>query len=142
MYIFHENQLKEEMLASYPLVELLYSGQLSLEEYSLRLDEMLAGGYKQIIVRNEMGELIAMCGYWIGTKLWCGKYVEMDNLIVKPEYRGSGLAVELFQRIEEIGKKAGCAKALLDTYVENFPSHNLYFKQKFFIRGYHFMKNI
>jgi GNAT superfamily N-acetyltransferase len=28
---------------------------------------------------------------WFGIKLWCGKYLEIDNFIVHPEHRKKGI---------------------------------------------------
>jgi hypothetical protein len=42
--------------------------------------------YKQLAVfENEI--CIAVTGFWTGTKLWSGKYIEIDNFIVHPEHR-------------------------------------------------------
>jgi hypothetical protein len=47
---------------------------------------MVPHNYKQLAVfENEI--CIAVTGFWTGTKLWSGKYIEIDNFIVHPEHR-------------------------------------------------------
>jgi ribosomal protein S18 acetylase RimI-like enzyme len=51
---------------------------------------MVPHNYKQIAVFE--GDV---CGVfldlWFGIKLWCGKYLEIDNFIVHPEHRKKGI---------------------------------------------------
>jgi hypothetical protein len=45
---------------------------------------MVPHNYKQIAVLK--GMFVSVC-LWFGIKLWCGKYLEIDNFIVHPEHR-------------------------------------------------------
>jgi hypothetical protein len=78
---------KEEMLAQFDIMQHLYTN-FSLEKYESYLDEMVPHNYKQIAVLK--GCLCGLSGLWFGIKLWCGKYLEIDNFIVHPEHRKKG----------------------------------------------------
>jgi aminopeptidase C len=65
------------MLAQYPVMQYLYT---NLEKYNTYLDDMIPNNYKQIAVLKVMYVLDSPL--WSGTKLWSGKYLEIDNFIV------------------------------------------------------------
>jgi hypothetical protein len=67
-----------------------------LEDYSRDLDEMLPNNrYGQIAVFEDE-ECLGLTGFWIGTKLWCGKYLEIDNLVVSTNHRSKGAGKLMF----------------------------------------------
>jgi GNAT superfamily N-acetyltransferase len=86
------------------------------------------------------GRLVGLTGIWHGTKLWCGDYMEVDNLVVHPDYRGKGIASSLMERVNALAKEAGCNIEVLDSYTTNYPSHRLYQSKGFEIWGFHFIK--
>jgi ribosomal protein S18 acetylase RimI-like enzyme len=65
---------------------------------------MVPHNYKQLAVfENEI--CIAVTGFWTGTKLWSGKYIEIDNFIVHPEHRSKGLGKMMTDYIDVKAKK-------------------------------------
>ena len=78
----------EEMLPFLSVVKELYPN-LTAEYYEELLERMIPHNYHQIGV-SKNNECIAISGYWIGRKLWCGLYLELDNVVVKASERGSG----------------------------------------------------
>jgi hypothetical protein len=71
------------MLKNIELIRFLYPD--FRRKYESYLKEMVPN-YKQLAVfENEI--CIAVTGFWTGTKLWSGKYIEIDNFIVHPEHR-------------------------------------------------------
>lgn len=86
------------------------------------------------------GELAAVASAWIATKIWCGRYLEIDNIVVDPARRSSGLGSALIRHLEEIAREKDCNIAVLDSYTSNHPSHRLYHRLGFEIWGFHFIK--
>ena len=86
--------------------------------------------------------LVGLAGGWVATKVWCGLYLEIDNLVIDPEYRSSGIGTILMNALEERGKELGCNILVLDSYVSNSPSHRLYHRLGYEIRGFHFVKEL
>jgi GNAT superfamily N-acetyltransferase len=84
--------------------------------------------------------LAGVCGAWIATKIWCGRYLEIDNLVIDPELRSFGIGSQLIGRLEELAREAGCQVMVLDSYTSNHPSHRLYHRLGFEIWGFHFVK--
>ena len=130
----------EDMLAHYGIVtQMPYS--FDSATYAAYLEEMIPMGYRQMIVQ-EQGECIALAGYWINTKLYCGRYAELDNVIVTANHRDRGVGRLLCQQIEAEAIRQGCKTVLLDAYVENSKAHRFYFREGYIIRGYHFLKKL
>lgn len=88
------------------------------------------------------GRLAGLCGVWIATKIWCGRYLEIDNLVVDPELRDSGVGTALMKHIEQLGRERDCKILVLDCYTTNHASHRLYHRLGFNIWGFHFIKPI
>ena len=86
--------------------------------------------------------LIGIAGAWVATKVWCGLYLEVDNLVIDPEHRSSGAGTLLLNALEGRAKELGCNILVLDSYVSNSPSHRLYHRLGYEIRGFHFVKEL
>jgi len=86
--------------------------------------------------------LIGLAGVWIGTKLWCGRYLEVDNFVVHPDHRGQGVGSRLMGRLEELAREADCDMVALDTYTSLHDAHRLYHRLGYAILGYHFVKKL
>ena len=140
-----EQQIKElrspdEMQVAYPLILQLNPG-LTAEAYMTMLREMIPNSYRMVGI-FEGEACIAASGFWINTKLFSGRYIEIDNFVVDPQYRNRQVGKQLLDWILEEGKRNKCNIAVLDAYTENDKAHKFYFREGFFIRGYHFYKDL
>ena len=132
-----ELKTKEEMLKCFDILREVYE-TITLEEYDRELDDMLPHNYGQVVVMD--GETIAgLTGYWIGSKLWCGKYLELDNVVVAEAYRSKGVGKLLFDFMEKRAKDENCTMLSLDSYTSNFKAHKFFYGQGFVPRGFHFI---
>lgn len=128
---------KEEMLKNYTILTEVYPN-LTMEEYSNELDIMLPHNYSQVGLFE--GEFCAgLTGIWIGSKLWCGKYMELDNVVVSKDFRRLGIGSQLFEFCKKKAEEEGCTMLALDTYVDNVESHKFFRAEGFEPRGYHFI---
>ena len=114
---------KQEMLAQFEVMQHLYT-KFTLEKYDSYLTEMIPHNYKQVAV-FEQDVCIGISGLWSGTKLWSGKYLEIDNFIVHPDHRKKG---------------TGCTMIVLDAFTGNFAAHRFYYNQGYAPKGFHFLK--
>lgn len=133
-------QTKEELLESWEMVNGLYP-DLELDEYRNNLNEMIEKDYRQILI-SDGDKKIGLTGYWLGYKLWCGKYLEMDNVFVAEEYRGKGVAQLLSNEAYKIASEKECKMMCLDAYTENLPALKFYVKEGFVPRGFHYIKHL
>ncbi len=133
-----ELQTIDEMLNQLSVVQHLYP-ELTLEKYETMLRDMLPNNYGQAAVFD--GDVcIGISGYWLGTKLWCGKYLELDNVVVHPDHRSKGAGKVLSDYLQKKAEEIGCTILVLDAYTNNFGAHRFYYNQGFGPKGFHFVK--
>ncbi len=128
----------DEMIQYMSVLQDLYP---SLEETSYRkeLEFMLQHNYGQVAVFD--GETcVGISGYWIGNKLWCGKYLEMDNMNVLPEYRSKGAGKLIADYLNQKAIDEECSMVALDSYTTNYKAHRFFYNQGFAPKGFHFIK--
>ncbi len=129
---------KEEMLKNLGIIQEVYP-DISLEQYGNMLDEMLPHNYGQIGAFID-DVCVGISGYWIYTKIWSGKCLEMDNVVVSEAHRSKGIGKMLEEYLEIKAKDNNCNMMALDAYVDNFKVHKFYVNQGYHARGYHFIK--
>ena len=137
MLVVRELIDKEEMLKNLPVLQDLYPS-LTLSEYSSELDVMLPHNYGQVGVFE--GDIcLGLSGFWIGTKLWCGKYLELDNIVVSKTQRSQGIGKLLFDFLHKKALENDCTMLSLDSYTTNFNAHKFFYKEGFAPKGFHFI---
>jgi GNAT superfamily N-acetyltransferase len=130
----------QEMLSQIETIKFLYPN-MTIERYEGFLSDMIPKNYKQVAVFD--GETcVGLTGFWFGTKLWTGKYLEIDNFIVHPDYRKNGIGKLLTNFIHEKAKELNCTCIVLDAFTGNFVAHKFYYNQGYVPRGFHFIKTI
>jgi GNAT superfamily N-acetyltransferase len=128
----------EEMLENIEVMRFLYPA-FTVEKYESYLVEMIPHNYKQVaIFENEV--CVAVSGFWSGTKLWSGKYIEIDNFIVHPDHRSKGLGKMMTDYVDVLAKETGCTMIVLDAFTGNFTAHRFYYNQGYVPKGFHFLK--
>lgn len=138
MITLKELSTKNEMLQQLPLIQQLYP-EFTEQIYGDLLDEMLPNNYKQLVAfENETP--VGLSGFWVGTKLWCGKYLELDNVIVHSNHRSKGVGKVLTEHLNQKAIDLGCKVVALDAYTNNFVAHKFYFNHGFVPKGFHFVK--
>lgn len=130
----------EEMLPFYGLITQLQP-ELTLAQYQKNLKHMIEHKYRMVVL-YELNEVVAVSGIWVASKLYCGKYIEMDNVVVDEKHRGKGLGKTLVDIVVQIGRDEGCLVAMLDAYLENKGAHVFYEREGFVKKGFHFIRKI
>ncbi|NDK54937.1 GNAT family N-acetyltransferase [Pontibacter fetidus] len=129
-----------EMLAQHALIQQL-NPTMSLARYEELLLQMLPNGYRMAAVFTG-DACVGLSGFWIGTKLYSGKYLEIDNFVVDSNYRSQRLGKQLSDWLHTIAEQEGCETIMLDAYATNAAAHKFYFREGFHIKGYHFYKTL
>lgn len=83
--------------------------------------------------------MIGISGFWVGTKLWCGKYLELDNVFTSTKHRSKGVGDLIFTYLEKKALELNCTMLALDSYTDNFKAHKFFFKKGYIPRGFHFI---
>ena len=143
--IFKVAVKSSEMLISLPLLVKHYQ-DFNKKKFLNEIGEMIdISNYKMLLVYNKDNEklnLVGVCGFWLARMFYCGKYLQLSNLIVEESLRGSGVGKKIIKYLENFAKQNNCQKIVLDSYTENKKSHSLYYSEGFYIRGFHFMKDV
>jgi GNAT superfamily N-acetyltransferase len=138
-------QLKEfttsaEMLSEFKMIQFLYP-KMEIETYENYLNDMLSHNYKQLAV-FENDTCVGITGFWFGTKLWTGKYLEIDNFVTHPSHRRKGIAKLMTDYVSAKAHELKCTCIVLDAFTGNFEAHRFYYNQGYAPRGFHFIKTI
>ena len=106
-----------------------------------RLAEMFAQNYKCVGVFD--GDvLIGLSGLWILTKYYVGRHIEPDNVIIHPEYRGTGVGELLMQWIHDYAVAQGCTASELNCYTSNHAAQKFWANQGYKLLGFHYQKKL
>jgi GNAT superfamily N-acetyltransferase len=107
-----------------------------------RLRQMLQSDTYQSfgLFNNEI--LIGLIGCWTTIRIYSGKQIELDNVIIDNKIQSKGYGKLFLNYVEDWAIKNNYKTIELNTYVENARSHKFYFNQGFSILGFHFQKKI
>lgn len=86
--------------------------------------------------------LIGISSGWTTVRIYCGKQIELDNVIIDSKIQSKGYGKYFMNAIEEWCKKNDYLSIGLNTYVQNSRSHKFYFNEEFKILGFHFEKKL
>lgn len=131
---------KEEMMPQWPLLRQLNPDvtEAWLDEV---LDDMLAHGYRMVAVLDGT-TVVGVSGIWTSTKIYSGKYLEMDNVVVAASHRSKGIGSLMTEYIIALALREGCRTMMLDAYMSNHKAHLFYERVGFERKGYHFVKDL
>ena len=131
----------EAMMQAFPLTNQLYP-KMDIGTYRANIIEMAAMNKFRMIGAFYEGKLVGVSGYWVLRMLYCGRYLQVSNFVVDADKRSLGIGSKILQHLEKIARELDCQKFVLDSYTENKKSHPLYFGEGFYVRGFHFMKDL
>jgi ribosomal protein S18 acetylase RimI-like enzyme len=130
----------DRMLEQYALIQQLNPAMTS-EQYARLLKQMLPNGYRMAGIFEE-NKCVGLSGFWINTKLYSGKYLEIDNFVIDARYRSLELGKRLTNWMQQVAESEGCQTIMLDAYTSNNGAHKFYFREGFHIKSYHFFKSL
>jgi GNAT superfamily N-acetyltransferase len=90
----------------------------------------------------QSGRPVAISNGWITVRIYSGKQLEVDNVIVDPDLRSQGIGKFFFTHIQDWALQNGCKTIELNTFVQNSKSHKFYFNEGYAILGFHFQKKL
>lgn len=107
------------------------------EEFLIRVKRQAeTAGYKLACLVDE--EVKAAAGFRISECLGWGKFLYVDDLVVKSGERSRGYGGALFDWLVEYARAEGCDEFHLDSRVQRFAAHRFYLNQRMFIECHHF----
>lgn len=129
---------RESLDSIVPLLVLL-NPETALDVIVQRLEE-IRGSIYQCVGVYDGALLIAISGIWILNKIYAGRHIEPDNVIVHPDYRGKGVGGILMNWIHEYAIGLNCLTSELNAKVSNEAGKRFRERLGYQVVGYHFIK--
>lgn len=128
----------EEIPDIFPLMQ-LNNPKLTRALFTKRLKDMIPYGYHAVGAYD--GErMVGVSGFWLRSRFWCGRQLDIDNFFVHPEYRSHGIGKKLVAWLEKRAIAEKCDLIVLDTYADYFLAQRFYHREGFIATGSHFTK--
>jgi diamine N-acetyltransferase len=129
----------EEITSILPFLDALNNNKLSEEVLRQRLSEMCLNNYLCVgMYRDET--LIGITGMWVLYKHYTGKHIELDNVMILPEYRNQKAGGILMKWVHDYAREQGCIATELNCYVQNHKGVRFWVQQGYRILGFHMQK--
>ena len=125
--------LKKDLPAVLKLIKELADYENALEEVTITLDDLERDGFAShpwywFLVAENKNELIGLSFYWIRYSTWKGKFLFLEDFIIKEKYRRSGIGSKLFEETIKISKKLNLNGMIWQVLDWNMPAINFYKK--------------
>ena len=102
--------IKEDLPAVLWLIKELADFEKSLDEVTITLEDLENDGFGDrpwfwFLVAEENNEIVGLSFYWIRYSTWKGKFLFLEDFVIKKEYRRSGIGSKLFEETIKICKR-------------------------------------
>ncbi|MDH5327167.1 MAG: GNAT family N-acetyltransferase [Gammaproteobacteria bacterium] len=133
-------QTENELGACYETMRSLRT-EVSRQEFMRLVPEMMQHGYRLAYIEAEK-QVVCVAGFRIGLNLALGKHLYVDDLATLETHRSKGHGETMLKWLENYAREQQCRVFHLDSGVQRFRAHKLYFKQDMHIFSYHFAKQL
>ena len=104
--------VKEDLPSVLELIKELADYENSLEEVIVSLEDLENDGFGDhpwywFLIAEKDEEIIGLSFYWIRYSTWKGKFLFLEDFVIKGEYRRQGVGSKLFEETINICKKQG-----------------------------------
>ncbi len=127
-----------EISRIFPLMQ-MNNPSLTKRQFTQQLKEMLPCGY-QAVAAFDGEKMVGISGFWLRSRFWCGRQLDIDNFFVHPDYRSSGIGKQLVHWLEARAVSEQCELIVLDTYADYFLAQRFYHREGFVATGVHMTK--
>jgi GNAT superfamily N-acetyltransferase len=134
---------RDDEIASTREVMLQLRPHIAPEEYVRRVRRMIdAERYRIAAAIDANGVVRSVAGYRIFEMLYCAKLMSIDDLVTDDRTRSSGYGKELLEWLKNEARTEGCRQIHLDSNVVREAAHRFYFRERFSVRGFHFVTDL
>lgn len=110
------------LFKEFALFEKLPEKMTNSVEQMLREKEYLTG----FVAVNDADEILGYATYFFGYYTWIGKSLYMDDLYVRPDFRGAGVGTKLINEVIAFAKAESCKKLRWQVSEWNQPAIDFY----------------
>ena len=125
--------LKEDLPKVLELINELADYEKALEEVTITLDDLENDGfgetsYYSFLVAEHNETIIGLSFYFIRYSTWKGKFLYLEDFIIKEEYRNRGIGSLLFEATIDVCKKQDLNGMIWQVLDWNIPAIKFYKK--------------
>ncbi|MDC0720439.1 GNAT family N-acetyltransferase [Nannocystis sp. bb15-2] len=131
----------DELRACYATMASLRPDLRDAEELRTRVRRQHAQGYR-LLAAWRGGEPLGLAGYREQENLIYGRFVYVDDLVVREDARREQLGERLLTAVAAEARRLGCARLVLDTGMANALAQRFYFRQGLLAVGMHFGRSL
>ena len=110
------------LFKEFALFEKLPEKMTNSVEQMLREKEYLTG----FVAVNDADEILGYATYFFGYYTWIGKSLYMDDLYVRPDFRGAGVGTKSIKEVIAFAKAENCKKLRWQVSEWNQPAIDFY----------------
>ena len=104
--------VKEDLPSVLGLIKELADYENSLEEVIITLEQLESDGFGNhpwywFLIAEKDNEIIGLSFYFIRYSTWKGKFLFLEDFVIKSKYRRQGIGSKLFEQTINICKKRG-----------------------------------
>ena len=101
---------KADLPSVLALIKELAEFEKAIDEVSVTLEELEEDGFGQhpyywFIVAEYKGEIIGLSFYFIRYSTWKGRFLFLEDFVVKEDFRGQGVGAQLFEETIRIAQR-------------------------------------
>lgn len=104
-----------------------------------RLETIERSGWRCAGVWQD-GQLIALSGFWIQTRFYCGRYLYIDHFVVTAGCRSHRIGPLLLEFLNNLAVDAGCDLTCGDIFVTNERAQRYWRREGYQQVGVHFTR--
>lgn len=135
-------QLDQSHLASLSVLAKELNPKLDLTTIQSRF-EVIINSPNSFVFGILKDDIIIGCSTaWETTRLYSGKQIELDNVVISSKYRSQGIGKALMNHIEQWAINNKFETIELNAYVKNHEAHKFYLNLGYKTIGLHFQKQL
>jgi GNAT superfamily N-acetyltransferase len=127
-----------QLKAVYPVMRELRT-ELSEDQFHARYEAGHPLGYR-LAALFDGGECRAAAGYRLFTNFVSGLHLYVDDLVTGERWRSQGYGRALNEYLLDLARREGCTSVQLDSNVRRTKAHRFYFRERYFISSFHFVR--
>jgi GNAT superfamily N-acetyltransferase len=128
----------ERLAAVYSVMKELRT-HLSDQDFHDRYAAGHEDGYRMAAVFDG-DDCRAAAGYRLFTNFVSGRHLYIDDLVTAERWRSHGYGRLLNKYLVELARNEGCSSVQLDSSVERRDAHRFYFRERYAIYSFHFVR--
>ena len=138
---FNEITSDKCFCAAFQLMKILRLHLDTLENFSNQIKRQWEKDYTLLGLWIE-NDLVGLAGYRLTENLLYGRFLYVDDLVVKPDLQSKGYGAQLLEHVRNIAISKECDHFVLDTGLHMPLAQRFYFRNGLLAKGMHFVSRL